>query len=338
MSEVSANQPVAGASPAAPVASAPVVPKKPKDRNKFVDFFVRLFKERKLGAASFIVCIMLLLIAIFADFIAPFGPNDINPIDRLQAPSAEHWFGTDHLGRDLFSRIVHGAQLSVIIAFAATTLSIIISAFIGIVSGYIGGRTDTVTQRLVDGWMTFPELVILIVAVSVFGPSPLTIITVLGLLMGVSGSRVVRGAVLSARENVYVYAAQSIGASTPRILWYHILPNIMAPVIILFTTRLGVVILLESTLSFLGLGVPPPAPAWGSMLSLDGRTYMFQGPWLAIFPGIAITVVVFAINIFGDAMRDLLDPRMRGGGGRFMSAVRKNRPAAQQAKSDAGSQ
>jgi peptide/nickel transport system permease protein len=169
-----------------------------------------------------------------------------------------------------------------------------------------------VLQRFVDAWMSFPDLVILIVIVSVFDPGMTTIIGTLGLLFGIGGSRVVRSAVVSVRENMYVHAAQSIGASTLRILWRHIVPNVLPPVIVLFTTRLGGVILAESSLSFLGLGVPPPAPTWGSMLSGTGRTYMFQGPWLALAPGLSITLVVYATNIFGDALRDLLDPRMRG--------------------------
>ena len=160
--------------------------------------------------------------------------------------------------------------------------------------------------------MSFPDLIVLIVVVSVVGPGMPQIIVTLGLLLGIGGSRIIRCAVVSVRENMYVHAAQSIGASTPRILWRHILPNVMPPIIVLFTTRVGVVILIESALSFLGLGVPPPAPTWGGMLSGSGRSYMFQGPWLALAPGLCLTVVVYATNMFGDALRDLFDPRMRG--------------------------
>lgn len=309
-------------------AVAPTPPLVPDRRRSFrlgraSEFFSRLFRERPLGAVGAVICVLLLLTGVFADVIAPEGYNAISPLDRLKPPSAEHWLGTDQLGRDLFARIVHGAQLSIVIAFAATTLSILISATIGIVSGYFGGRFDMITQRFVDGWMCFPDLIILIVAVSVIGPGTWQVILILGLLFGVAGSRIVRSAVLSVKENVYVHAAQSTGASTLRILLRHILPNVMPPIIVLFTTRLAAVILAESGLSFLGLGVPPPAPSWGGMLSLDGRSYMFQAPWLAIVPGLALTVAVFGINMFGDALRDLLDPRMRGGGGRYAGLVKK---------------
>ena len=167
-------------------------------------------------------------------------------------------------------------------------------------------------QRGVDAWMTFPDLVLLIVIVSVVGPGIPQIVVVLGLLYGIAGSRIVRGAVISVRENMYTHASLSIGAPTFHILRKHILPNIMPVVIVLFTTRIGAVILAEAGLSFLGLGIPPPAPTWGSMLSGTGRTYMYLGPWLALAPGLCITAVVYAVNVYGDALRDLLDPRMRG--------------------------
>jgi peptide/nickel transport system permease protein len=285
------------------------------------EFFVRLVREKPGGAIGALIFLIMLLTGIFAGVIAPDGYNAINPIERLKPPSLEHWFGTDHLGREMFDRIAHGAQLSLIIAFSATGLSIVISTVLGLTTGYIGGRFDMIVQRMVDAWMSFPDLIILIVAVAVLGPGTWQIILVLGLLYGIAGSRIIRGAVVSVKENVYVQASQSIGSSTWSILLRHILPNVMAPIIVLFTTRLAAVILAESSLSFLGLGIPPPAPSWGGMLSLDGRSYMFLAPWLAIAPGLAITVAVFGINMFGDAMRDLLDPRMRGAGGRFGGSV-----------------
>ncbi len=281
-------------------------------RGAFATFIIRLFKEKPLGAAGAIIFLVFLFCGIFADFLAPYGMNQISPLNRLKPPSWQHPFGTDNLGRDMFSRCLYGAQLSVIIGFCAAGLATIISVVLGILTGYLGGRFDMITQRFVDAWMSFPDLIILIVVVSVLGPGMPQIIGTLGLLLGIAGSRIIRSAVISVRENMYVHAAQSIGARTPRILWRHILPNVMPPIIVLFTTRVGTVILAESGLSFLGLGVPPPAPTWGGMLSGAGRTFMFQGPWLALAPGLCLTLVVYSTNMFGDALRDLLDPRMRG--------------------------
>ncbi|WP_298280024.1 ABC transporter permease [uncultured Bradyrhizobium sp.] len=274
-------------------------------------FVARLIREQPVGAAAGIVFVLFLFCGVFAHLLAPYGFNEISPIERLKPPSLRHLFGTDNLGRDVLSRCLYGARLSVIIGLSAAALATVISVTIGTITAYIGGRFDMIAQRFVDAYMSFPELVILIAVVSVLGPGMIQIIGILSLVLGIAGSRIIRSAVLSARENLYVHAAQSIGASTGRILWRHILPNIMPPIIVLFTTRVGAVILAESGLSFLGLGVPPPAPTWGGMLSGSARTYMFQGPWLALAPGLCLTVVVYATNVFGDALRDLLDPRMR---------------------------
>jgi peptide/nickel transport system permease protein len=275
-------------------------------------FLGRLFREKPLGAIGGVVFLLFLFCGVFADLLAPYGMNQINPVNRLKAPSWAFPFGTDNLGRDMLSRCLYGAQLSVIIGFCAAGLATLVSVVLGIVTGYIGGKVDLITQRFVDAWQSFPDLIVLIVVVSVVGPGMPQIIVTLGLLLGIAGSRIIRSAVVSVRENMYVHAAQSIGASTPRILLRHILPNVLPPIIVLFTTRVGVVILAESALSFLGLGVPPPAPTWGGMLSGSGRTFMFQGPWLALAPGLCLTIVVYATNMFGDALRDIFDPRMRG--------------------------
>ena len=296
----------------APIAALLVPELPPPPQRPVRVFFSRLLREKPVGAAAALVFLIFVLAGIFADQLAPYGFNEIAPIERLKAPSLKHLFGTDNLGRDLFSRCLYGARLSVIIGLTAAALATLISVVIGILTGYLGGRFDMVAQRIVDAYMSFPELVILIAVVSVVGPGMLQIIGVLSLVLGIGGSRIIRSAVVSARENMYVHAAQSIGASTGRILWRHLLPNIMPPIIVLFTTRVGAVILIESGLSFLGLGVPPPAPTWGGLLSGSGRTYMFQGPWLALAPGLCLTAVVYATNVFGDALRDLLDPRMRG--------------------------
>lgn len=283
-----------------------------REHGAFVDFVLRLVREKPLGAVGAAVVFLFLLCGVFAAWLAPYGFNEISPVNRMKAPSLAFPLGTDYLGRDQLSRLLYGAQLSVIIGFSAAALATIVSILIGIVSGYAGGRTDMLIQRFVDAWQSFPGLVILIVAVAVLGPGMPQVIGVLALLFGIAGSRIVRGAVVSVREHAYIHAAQSIGASTRRILWRHVLPNVMPVVIVLFTSRVGATILAEAGLSFLGLGVPPPAPTWGGMLSGSSRTYMYQGPWLALAPGLALTIVVYAVNVFGDALRDLLDPRMRG--------------------------
>ena len=284
----------------------------PPVRLPVVDFLVRLVREKPLGAAGGAIFLVFLFCGVFADFLAPYGVNETDLAHRLEAPSWDYPLGTDHLGRDVLSRVLIGAKLSMIVSFLAAGLATVVSLAIGVVSGYLGGKTDMVMQRGVDAWMTFPDLVLLIVIVSVVGPGIPQIVLVLGLLYGIAGSRIVRGAVVAVKENMYTHAAQSIGARTWHVLRKHIVPNVMPVVIVLFTTRIGAVILTEAGLSFLGLGVPPPAPTWGAMLSGTGRTYMYLGPWLALAPGLCLTIVVYAINVYGDALRDLLDPRMRG--------------------------
>ena len=203
-------------------------PRRP--RNATLHFFGRLFREKPLGAFGFVVCVIFLFCGIFADVLAPYGFNQISPVNRLKPPGEKFWLGTDNLGRDMLSRTLYGAQLSVIIGMSAAALATFISVLIGILCGYLGGKVDMLLQRFVDAWMSFPDLIILIVVVSVVGPGMGPVIVILGLLYGIAGSRIIRGAVLSVRENAYVHAAQSTGATLPRILWKHILPNVMAPV------------------------------------------------------------------------------------------------------------
>ncbi|HVS64074.1 MAG TPA: ABC transporter permease [Thermoanaerobaculia bacterium] len=284
----------------------------PRARSAGRDLLRRLVRDKPLGAAGAAISVLFLLCGILAGVLAPRGINQVDLAHRLEPPSLQFLLGTDALGRDVFSRILHGARLSVIVGFSGAAIATALSLVIGVVTGYVGGRLDLVVQRLVDAWMAFPGLVLLIVVISVVGPGMPQIIVVLGLLYGIAGSRIVRGAVVSAREQMYVHAAQSTGAGTLWILRRHVVPNVMPLIIVLFTTRVGAVILSEAGLSFLGLGVPPPAPTWGGMLSGSGRAYMAMGPWLALAPGLCLTLVVYAINVFGDALRDLLDPRMRG--------------------------
>ncbi|MEE2777834.1 MAG: ABC transporter permease [Acidobacteriota bacterium] len=291
-------------------AAAPSEPR--RARGPAMDLLVRLVRDKPLGAAGGAVFVFFLLCGIFTGVLAPQGLNETDLYHRLESPSPDFLLGTDHLGRDVLSRVLYGAQISMIVALLAAGLATVVSIAIGIVSGYFGGRTDLIIQRFVDAWMVFPGLVLLIVVISIVGAGLTQMVIILGLQYGIAGSRMVRSAAVTVREQMYVHAAQSIGARSLHTLVRHVLPNVMPVVIVLFTTRIGLVILSEAGLSFLGLGIPPPATTWGGLLSGTGRTYMYLGPWLALAPGLCLTIVVFAVNVLGDALRDLLDPRMRG--------------------------
>ncbi len=274
-------------------------------------------REQPLGTAGGIVILLLVLVSIFADSLAPYRFEEIHLRDRLQAPSAAYLLGTDHVGRDLLSRLIHGARLSLTVGLAATALTVVVAVLVGGTTGFIGGRLDLVTQRFVDAWMAFPGLLLLLTIMSIAGRGMLRIIIVLGVSGGIPASRVVRGAVLGVKENAYFQAAQAIGSSRRRSLLRHVLPNIAAPIIIIFSINVGGVIMSEAALSFLGFGLPPDIPSWGGMLSREGRQYMEIAPHLALWPGVCLTVVVYSLNMFGDAVRDLLDPRLRGRLGRY---------------------
>jgi peptide/nickel transport system permease protein len=272
----------------------------------------RLVREKPLGAFGGMLVLVLMLCAIFAHWIAPYPYDETNVRQRLKPPGAQFYLGTDNLGRDVFSRIIYGARISVTVGFGAVTLSILLATIMGVTSGYFGGKVDVFVQRIVDAAMAFPVLVILLSIMAVLGPGLLNVILVLGIVPSANRSRIIRSATLAAKENQYVEAARAVGASHLRIILCHILPNVMAPIIIVGTNALGAVILVEATLSFLGFGVPPPYPSWGEMLSGSGRSYMYKAPWMAIWPGVAISLAVFGFNMLGDALRDLLDPRLRG--------------------------
>lgn len=296
--------------------ASPAVAKEPKRHSFLVDLFIRLVKEKPLGTVGAIIVLILLFVGIFAGLLAPYGYNETWVGGRLDASSMEHWIGTDQSGRDLLSRIIYGAQISMFVGLGVSTLSTVISTLIGLISGYLGGKVDIIIQRLVDAWMCFPGIFIIITLMALTGPGIPQVIIVLGLLYGITGSRTIRSAVIGIRENVYVEAARSIGCPTGRLLLRHILPNIMAPLIIVFTSRMGAAILTEAVISFLGYGIPEPFPSWGGMLN-RGRPYMLEAMQLAVWPGLALSIVVWGINMLGDAVRDLLDPRLRGGVGRY---------------------
>ena len=297
----------------------------PNRRAGLVDFFVRLFKGKPLGTFCGIIVLLFILVAVFAEVLAPFPHDEVNILDRMQQPSEQYLLGTDQLGRDLLSRLLFGAQISLTVGLSATALNVLIAVLIGSLSGFLGGKVDLVVQRFVDAWMAFPGLLLLLTIMSLVGRGLPQIIVVLGVTGGIGSSRIVRSAVIGVKENVYFQAAVAIGCSKGRILLRHVLPNIAAPVIIIFTINIGAVIISEASLSFLGFGLPIKVPSWGGMLSREGREFMEMAPRLALWPGLCLTLVVYSLNMFGDALRDLLDPRLRGGEGSYGTAVVKRK-------------
>jgi peptide/nickel transport system permease protein len=271
----------------------------------------RFGRAKPLGAIGAAIVVALVGMALFAEWIAPYAYDEA--VARMKPPSRQFWLGTDNLGRDIWSRVVFGARISVTVGFATVAVATVLAALIGVSSAYLGGVYDIVVQRLVDAWQSFPGLVIILSLMAVLGPGLLNLILALSILGAAGASRVLRGATLSVMQHPYVEAARAMGAGHLRIVLRYLLPNVMATVIVLATIGLGTVILVESALSFLGFGVPPPYPSWGGMVAGSGRSFMYHAPWMVLCPGAAISLAVFGFNMLGDAMRDVLDPRLRGG-------------------------
>ena len=304
--------------------SANTLKKVSKERkpSKLVELAVRMLKEKPLGTVGAVITLLLLLTGIFANFLAPYGMNDVHSLSALQGPSIRFLLGTDNLGRDLLSRVIFGARISVIVGLVATLISIAISTFLGVLSAYIGGTFDLIFQRFVDAELSIPNLLLLMIIISMIGPGLWQVILCLGISNGIGNTRMIRSLVISIKENMYINSAVALGASTRKIIIQHILPNIMAPIIILFSLTVPSMILNEAGLSFLGFGIPPPQPSWGGMLSGSAQKYMLIDPWMALWPGLALAVTIYSVNMFGDALRDLLDPRLRGGIGRYGKKVK----------------
>jgi peptide/nickel transport system permease protein len=273
---------------------------------------VRFARQKPLGAIGGVIVVAMLVMTLFAEVIAPYSYDESVRGARMKPPGAAHWLGTDNLSRDLWSRIVYGARVSVTVGFATIALAMVAATAIGVSSAYFGGVFDLVVQRVVDAWLSFPYLIIILSVMAVLGPGRVNLILSIAIILAATNSRVIRGAALTVMQSQFVEAARAIGCGHARIIVRHILPNVTATIIILATIGLGTVILAESALSFLGFGVPPPYPSWGAMLSGSGRTYMFRAPWMAVWPGVAISLAVFGFNMLGDALRDVLDPRLRG--------------------------
>jgi peptide/nickel transport system permease protein len=299
-----------------PVSAPPLaleVRRPSRTRPWYLDVWIQMLRRKPLGTAGGAIVLVMLLGAVLADVLTPYGFAETNLRERFVPMSASHWLGTDQIGRDVATRILYGARISLYVGFGAVALGSLLATVLGIFSAYWGGRVDLFLQRVVDAWMAFPGLLILMSILSLLGPSVTNITLVLGIAFGIQNSRIVRGQALSIRENTYVEGALAMGSGHTRVTLVHILPNVLPTIIVVATTGLSTVILTEASLSFLGLGVPPPYPTWGGMLSLAGLDHMYRAPWLAIWPATALSLAVFGFNMLGDALRDLLDPRLKGG-------------------------
>ena len=273
-------------------------------------------RQQPLGLAGLVVIVLMCLAALFAKWVAPYDPLTVDYAGLLAAPSAEHWLGTDNFGRDVFSRIIYGAQTALSIGFLASILGSTLGAIVGVASAYFGGRIDMVVQRLMDVVLSFPIIVLALAVVAILGKNVVlgvdwNLVLAIGLPMVPKVARVVRSSALAVREMPYIDAARTAGFSHTRIIFRHIVPNVTAPYLIMLTAFVGQAILLEASLSFLGLGATEPTPAWGLMLSGSAIDFYVQAPWMIVFPGVAISLAVFAFNLFGDSLRDWLDPKLR---------------------------
>jgi peptide/nickel transport system permease protein len=276
------------------------------------DSVVNFVRTKPLGAGGAFIILFMLFVALFAGVLAPYDPYHSDYGLQFARPSTEHWFGTDEFGRDILSRIMHGARIALFVGFVASFTGCTLGALLGVISAYWGGRVDLFLERLMDILLAFPQLILALAIASILGPAVQNVVIAISVPIIPRAARVVRSTALSVKENVYVEAVQALGASRPRVILQHILPNVMAPYIIIVTAQLGAAILAEAALSYLGLGAAEPTPSWGLMLSGSAPSYAEKAPWIALFPGIAISLGVFGFNLFGDSLRDALDPKLRG--------------------------
>lgn len=284
-------------------------------------FFSTLFKTKKVGALGMIILILFVLMAIFADVIAPQkmvnGLLKSNLLQVSKPPSWQHLLGTDALGVDLLSYMIYGCRTSVILAFSCTIISTIISVIIGVASSVIGGKLDLFLQRFIDSWLCIPGMLVLLILMSIFGSGVLQMILVMAIPAGLGGSRMMRSASYAVKDSGYCNMSKTLGGGNLWRMWKHVVPNIMPFILMNLANSLGGVVMMEATLNFLGFGVTVGTPSWGYILTSQGRTKMFTAPWIGLAPGLAITIMVFAAAVFGDAVRDIIDPRLKGGVGNF---------------------
>ena len=292
-----------------PLVQAPTAPLAPPVT--WGDEIATFIWKKPLGAVGAFIIAVMLLVALFAARLAPYDPYAADYGAQFMRPSAAHWFGTDEFGRDVLSRIMYGARIALFVGFVASFVGCTLGALLGVISAYAGGTVDLCLERLMDILLAFPLLILALAIASILGPAVQNVVVAISIPIIPRAARVVRASALSVKENPYVEAAGSLGASRPRVILQHIVPNVMAPYIIILTAQLGSAILTEAALSYLGLGTAEPTPSWGLMLSGSASAYAEKAPWIALFPGVAISLAVFGFNLFGDSLRDALDPRLR---------------------------
>ncbi len=278
------------------------------------DEVVKFVRTKPLGAAGAFIILGMMVVAALAQTLAPYDAYEANYGAQFARPSAQHWFGTDEFGRDLLSRIVYGARIALFVGFTASFIGCTIGGLLGVISAYLGGRVDLLLERLMDILLAFPQLILALAIASILGPAVQNVVIAISIPIIPRAARVVRATALSVKEHVYIEAVGALGAPRWRIVLRHIVPNVVAPYIIMLTAQLGGAILAEAALSYLGLGAAEPTPSWGLMLSGSALSYAEKAPWIPLFPGIAISLGVFGFNLFGDSLRDALDPKLRSKG------------------------
>ena len=270
-------------------------------------------RTKPLGAGGALIILAMLFVAVFARVLAPYDPYEADYSQQFVAPNAEHWLGTDEFGRDVLSRLMYGARIALFVGFAASFAGCTVGALLGVTSAYAGGKVDLFLERTMDILLAFPQLILALAIASILGPAVQNVVIAVAIPIIPRAARVVRATALSVKENQYVEAVNALGATWRRVIAQHIIPNVAAPYIIMLTAQLAGAILAEAALSYLGLGAAEPTPSWGLMLSGSAPAYAEKAPWIALFPGIAISLGVFGFNLFGDSLRDALDPKLRRG-------------------------